>query len=146
TTLYRAIDATPFADQLVLDFALQLMAAEELGLDDQTDLLSVSFSAMDYVGHATGPDTAAMHDMVLNIDARVGELLRAAERQAGRGNVLVVFTADHGVAPVPEESMANQLPGGRYSVQDERAAVEAALSAAFGEGSYIEGTGEMSLY
>lgn len=144
--LYSELDSTPFADQLVLDFALTVMESEQLGIDEQTDLLSVSFSAMDYVGHATGPDTPQMHDMVLAIDARVGQLLAAAEQQAGAGNVLVVFTADHGVAPVPEENITKQLPGGRYSTQDERMAVEAAMVAAFGEGDFIEGNAEMGLY
>lgn len=144
--LYGTLDTSPFADQLVLDFALDLMAAEDLGTDAQTDLLSVSFSAMDYVGHATGPDTPQMHEMVLSIDAKVGALLDAAEARAGKGKVLVVFTADHGVAPVPEENVAKKLPGGRYSVPAERAAVEAALSAAFGEGSYIEGSSYLGLY
>ena len=143
--LYGEIDATPFADQLVLDFALTVMRAEQLGTDAQTDLLSVSFSAMDYVGHATGPDTPQMHDMVLAIDARVGELLAAAEQQAGPGNVLVVFTADHGVAPIPEENIEKQLPGGRFSIQDERAAVESAMTAAFGEGTFIQYVSELGL-
>jgi predicted AlkP superfamily pyrophosphatase or phosphodiesterase len=144
--LYSALDTTPFADQLVLDFALTVLQEEQLGFDAQTDLLSVSFSAMDYVGHATGPDTPQMHAMVLSIDTKVGELLAAAEQQAGIGNVLVVFTADHGVAPVPEENITKQLPGGRYNLQNERAAVEAALSAAFGEGKFIEGNAELGMY
>jgi hypothetical protein len=144
--LYDALDATPFADQLVLDFAIRLMQEEQLGTDRLTDLLAVSFSAMDYVGHATGTETPQMQDMVLTIDRKVGELLAAAEEQAGRGNVLVVFTADHGVAPMPEDNIAKQLPGGRYDVQAERAAVEAALVAAFGEGKYIEGSAELGLY
>lgn len=145
-TLYRELDATPFADQLVLDFALTVLQEEQLGEDAKTDVLAVSFSAMDYVGHASGPDTPAMHDMVLTIDDKVGQLLDAAERQAGRGNVVVVFTADHGVSPVPEENVEKQLPGGRYSAQAERTAVENALSATFGEGKYVEGNGEMGLY
>ncbi|MES2606005.1 MAG: alkaline phosphatase family protein [Pseudomonadota bacterium] len=144
--LNSELDATPFADQLVLDFALTVLKEEQLGRDALTDVLSVSFSAMDYVGHATGPDTPAMHEMVRTIDTKVGELLNAAERQAGRGNVLLVFTADHGVAPVPEDNVAKQLPGGRYSAQAERAAVEAALAGAFGDGKYIAGTGEMGFY
>lgn len=144
--LYGALDTSPFADQLVLDFALQLMEAEDLGTDAQTDLLSVSFSAMDYVGHGTGPDTPQMRAMVLSIDDKVGALLAAAEARAGAGKVLVVFTADHGVAPVPEENVAKHLPGGRYSVPDERAAIEAALSAAFGVGTYIEGSSYLGLY
>jgi predicted AlkP superfamily pyrophosphatase or phosphodiesterase len=144
--LYGEIDASPFADQLVLDFALTVLEAEELGTDTQTDVLSVSFSAMDYVGHASGPDTPLIREMALAIDARVGELLAAAEAQAGAGNVLVVFTADHGVAPVPEENVAKQLPGGRYDAQKERAAVEDALDAAFGAADYVEGGGDFTYY
>jgi predicted AlkP superfamily pyrophosphatase or phosphodiesterase len=144
--LYRAIDSTPFADQLVLEFALQLLQAEQLGKDALTDVLAVSFSAMDYLGHATGPDTPQMHDMVLSIDAKVGELLAAAERQAGRGKVLVVFSADHGVAPVPEEQVAQQLPGGRYDGAAERQAVQGALEAAFGPGNHILALSETGYY
>lgn len=144
--LYGALDTSPFADQLVLDFALTVLEAERLGTDVQTDLLAVSFSAMDYVGHGSGPDTPLIHAMALEVDARIGELLAAAEEQAGSGNVLVVFTADHGVAPVPEENVAKQLPGGRYNARAEREAVEAALDAAFGAGDYVEGAADFGLY
>ncbi|HEY0961560.1 MAG TPA: alkaline phosphatase family protein [Pseudomonadales bacterium] len=144
--LYGEIDASPFADQLVLDFALTVLEAEQLGTDAQTDLLSVSFSAMDYVGHSSGPDTPLIREMALAIDERVGELIEAAEAQAGAGNVLVVFTADHGVAPVPEENVAKRLPGGRYDARAEREAVETALDAAFGAGDYVEGVADFSYY
>lgn len=144
--LYRALDSTPFADQLVLDFALHLLASEQLGTGDRTDLLAVSFSAMDYLGHATGPDTPQMREMVLSIDAKVGALLAAAERQAGRGKVLLVLSADHGVAPVPEEQVARKLPGGRYDGQAERAAVQDALVAAFGPGEYVLADSESGYY
>ncbi len=144
--LNAELEATPFSDQLVLDFALTLLKEELLGVDAQTDLLSVSFSAMDYVGHGSGPDTPKMHDMVLTIDTKVGLLLDAAEKQAGRGKVLVVFTADHGVAPVPEENISQHLPGGRFNAQTERTAVETALTAAFGEGKYVLGSADLGLY
>lgn len=139
--LYRALDATPFADELVLDFALHLLASEQLGTSDKTDLLSVSFSAMDYLGHGSGPDTEQMHAMVLSIDDKVARLLNAAEAQAGARRVLLVMTSDHGVAPVPEENIARQLPGGRYDGRAQSAAVEAALNTAFGEGDYILAAG-----
>lgn len=144
--LYRAIDSTPFADQLVLDFALHVLESEQLGRGDKTDLLAVSFSAMDYLGHATGPDTPQMREMVLSIDEKVGALLSAAERQAGKGRVLLVFSADHGVAPVPEQQVAQQLPGGRYDGQAESRAVQDALAAAFGPGEYILAPAEFGYY
>lgn len=144
--LHAALDATPFADQLVLEFALEVLRQEALGKGPKTDLLSVSFSAMDYLGHGSGPDTERMKAMVLSVDEKIGQLLSAAEKQAGRGKVLLVMTADHGVAPVPEENISKQLPGGRIDTQVERDAVQAALSSAFGEGEYILSASDMSYY
>lgn len=144
--LYRAIDSTPFADQLVLDFALHVLETEQLGKGDKTDLLAVSFSAMDYLGHGSGPNTPQMREMVLSVDKKIGELLSAAERQAGKGRVLLVFSADHGVAPVPEEQVAQQLSGGRFDGQAQRVAVQDALVAAFGAGEYILAASEVGYY
>jgi predicted AlkP superfamily pyrophosphatase or phosphodiesterase len=144
--LFRALDATPFADELVLEFALHLLQSEQLGADDATDLLTVSFSAMDYLGHGSGPDTPQMREMVLSVDRKIGQLLAAAERQAGRGRVLLVMTADHGVAPVPEQNIERRQPGGRYDGQAQRAALQDALVAAFGEGEYILANAEFGYY
>lgn len=144
--LYRAIDSTPFADQLVLDFALHLLKSEQLGRNGKTDLLAVSFSAMDYLGHGSGPDTPRMREMVLSIDQKIGTLLAAAERQAGRGKVVLVFSADHGVSPVPEELAARKLSGGRYDAQAQRAAIQDALVARFGAGEYIQSNSEAGYY
>src|SRR5690606_11236260 len=79
-------------------------------------------------------------------DETIGRLIAAAEAQAGEGEVLLVLTADHGVAPVPEENAAKRLPGGRYDGRAERLAIEEALTAAFGPGEYVAGTGEISYY
>jgi arylsulfatase A-like enzyme len=144
--LYRAIDASPYGDDLVHQFALRLLAAEALGTGDKTDVLSVSYSSVDYVGHSRGPDSPEIREMVLHVDRLIGELIAAAERQAGPDRLVVVFTADHGVAPVPEENIARKMPGGRVNVQAERAAVQQALVARFGEGEYIAAAGEMGYY
>jgi arylsulfatase A-like enzyme len=70
--------------------------------------------------------------MALRVDKLVGELIRAAEAQAGVGRVLVVLTADHGVTPVPETNQKRRMPGGRFDEKGELDAVEKALSARFG--------------
>jgi hypothetical protein len=144
--LYSALDASPFSDELVLEFSLRLLEAERLGAGPRTDLLAVSFSALDYVGHGVGPDSPRTRDTVLQLDRAIGRLITAAERQAGAGKLLVVLTADHGVAPVPEENRARKLPGGRYNGQAERAAVEAALKAQFGDGDYIAASSDAGYY
>jgi len=130
--LYQEMEATPYGNELIQQFALRALAAEKLGATAKTDLLTLSYSANDYVGHRYGPDSPEVHDMALRVDKLVGELLQAAEAQAGAGNVLAVLTADHGVAPLPEENHKRKMPGGRLNVEPLRALLESQLTAKFG--------------
>ena len=98
------------------------------------------------MGHALGPDAPEVRDMAARVDKLIGELMRAAEAQAGAGNVLFVFTADHGVAPVPEVNQQRKMPGGRLNVADERAAVEKALTARFGSAKWIADETDSTVY
>ena len=133
--LYGAVDATPFGNELIQQCALAALKNEKLGMGDKIDLLAVSYSSNDYVGHRYGPDSNEVHDMALRVDKLIGDLIDAAEKQAGSGRVLVVLSADHGVSPVPEENWKHKMPGGRLNLQDERDGVEAALSNRFGQPS-----------
>ncbi|MGA3186427.1 MAG: alkaline phosphatase family protein [Bryobacteraceae bacterium] len=146
---YAALDATPWGNELILQFAEKAIVAEKLGAGSKVDLLTVSFSSNDYVGHALGPDSEEAHDMALRVDKLVGELIRAAEAQAGVGRVLVVLTADHGVSPVPEVNQKRKMPGGRFDEKNELDTVEKALTAHFGAslaGKWIVYSGEGSLF
>jgi predicted AlkP superfamily pyrophosphatase or phosphodiesterase len=148
---YAALDATPFGNELILQFAEKAMVAEKLGAGSKIDLLTVSFSSNDYVGHALGPDSEEAHDMALRVDKLVGELIRAAEAQAGVGRVLVVLTADHGVSPVAEVNQKRKMAGGRFDEKNELDTVEAALTSRFrgapkAGGKWITYSGEGSLY
>jgi arylsulfatase A-like enzyme len=87
----------------------------------------------------------------LRVDKLIGDLIRAAEAQAGVGRVLVVMTADHGVAPVPEVNQKRKMPGGRFDDKNELDTVEAALNNRFGGapkagGKWITYSGEGSLF
>ncbi len=141
------LDASPFGNELIESFALAALAAESLGKSPaKTDLLTVSYSSNDYVGHAMGPDAPEVRDMAVRVDKLIGELMRAAEAQAGAGNVLFVFTADHGVAPVPEFNQQRKMPGGRLNVAQERDAVEKALTEQFGASKWIADETDSSIY
>ena len=147
---YAALDATPWGNELILQFAERALIAEKLGGGSKVDLLTVSFSANDYVGHSLGAESEEAHDMALRVDKLVGELIRAAEAQAGAGRVLVVLTADHGVAPVPEMNQKRKMPGGRFDEKNELDTVEKVLTARFGAppaaGKWIQFSGEGSLF
>jgi hypothetical protein len=98
--------ATPTMDSLTLAFALEGTRALRLGGRGATDLLLVSLSTTDYVGHAFGPDSREIHDQVVRLDRYLGRFLEQLFVRYGRDNVLVVLTADHGVTPFPERSRA----------------------------------------
>ena len=77
-----------------------------MGRHDGPDLLAVSFSANDYVGHAKGPDSPEVREISIATDRLLGKLLDYIDSQIGAGNTLFVLTADHGVTPVPEVNLA----------------------------------------
>jgi predicted AlkP superfamily pyrophosphatase or phosphodiesterase len=111
---YKALDYTPFSNDLLVAFAEQAITNEKLGADDETDLLSVSFSANDYAGHRFGPYSQEAMDMTLRVDRQIAKLLNFIDAEVGLRNAVVVFTADHGVAPVPEWAANHHFPGRRY--------------------------------
>lgn len=144
--LYSAIDASPFGNEIVESMAERALQAENLGKHEGTDLLAVSFSSNDYVGHAYGPDSPEVHEVSIRSDAVLGKLLQAIDRQVGLDNVIVVMTADHGVAPVPEVNEARKMPGGRVPSGNVGKTVQAALAAKYGEGAWMLNGAENAIY
>ncbi|MDH5235069.1 MAG: alkaline phosphatase family protein [Gemmatimonadota bacterium] len=92
----------PWMDEYTLDFAWRGVRALGLGAGPQTDLLAVSLSTTDAVGHRFGPDSRELHDQILRLDKSLGAFLDSLVALRGAGNVVVALTADHGVAPSPE--------------------------------------------
>ena len=146
TSAYAALEGSPFGNELVEGFAERAIQAEKLGQSNVTDLLAVSFSANDYVGHAAGPDSPEVKEMSIQTDRVIGKLFDFLDTAVGMGNVLVVMTADHGVAPVPEVNAARRMPGGRMPPGVVRKAVEAALTARYGAGEWILSPSDTAFY
>jgi len=133
----RSLEATPWANEMIEDFAERAIAGEDLGHHAGVDILAVSFSANDYVGHAVGPDDPAVRDISIRTDRLLGKLLDYVEQRAGAGNTLVVLTADHGVAPVPEVNQARHMPGGRLDATKVADKITDALTRRFGPGKWL---------
>jgi predicted AlkP superfamily pyrophosphatase or phosphodiesterase len=110
---YTALLDSPWQDSYLTEFARFLIAAEELGADGHPDLLALSYSAPDYVGHDYGPHSREYTDVVLRLDRRLRELLDSVEEQVGLAHTVIALSADHGVVPVPEVRQAAGLPGRR---------------------------------
>jgi len=93
---------SPVGDQLLLDFSKTLISAEQLGQDDVPDYLSISFSAVDAVNHFFGPSSLENEDTVLQLDRTLADLFKYIDKTVGLENTLIVLSADHGMAEMPE--------------------------------------------
>lgn len=130
---YSALEYSPFYNDMLVKFAEQAITNENLGADDTTDLLTLSLSANDYVGHRFGPYSWEAMDVTLRVDQQIGELLDFVNGRIGLQNTMVVFSADHGVAPIPEHAAAMNLINGSGRVQnkDLLTAIRNAISARY---------------
>lgn len=148
-TFYTEVYLSPVSNALVLQATLAAIEGEQLGKDEHADLLCVSFSGNDTVGHYFGPDSVEARDMILRTDAQLAELLQALDTAVGTGNYAFVLTADHGVALPPEVAQKRGLGGGRGLLHTQaRAVAEVALRQHFaveGGPSFVMHAGEYSL-
>jgi len=144
--LYNAVLDSPFGNELIEAFAERAVEGEKLGQRGVTDLLAVSFSANDHVGHEVGPDAPEVHDISVQTDKIIGKLFQFLESRVGMQSVLVVLTADHGVSPVPEVNQARRMPGGRMPAGIVKDTVQSALTKKYGAGNWITSPSEHSLY
>jgi predicted AlkP superfamily pyrophosphatase or phosphodiesterase len=131
---YTAFDNSPFATELLGDFVQRAIQEERLGRSRGTDLLCIGFSQIDAIGHNYGPHSHEVMDAMLRLDRVLASLLDFVDRDIGLANCVIVLTADHGVAPLPERVQALQpgTPAGRMRSSDLSAAVKSALDGAFG--------------
>ncbi|MBI5630887.1 MAG: alkaline phosphatase family protein [Elusimicrobia bacterium] len=118
---------TPASDRLLLDLTEEALKRLPLGKDSIPDILAVSFSGTDYVGHRYGPDSPQIENQMLSLDALLGELLDRLKAKVGAGRFDLVLTSDHGVAPVPESPEGKALQGRRVLWKNLEAALELAL-------------------
>ena len=97
----KILKGTPFTSNMVADFAKELIIREELGKDEDTDFLAISFSATDVVSHLTSPRSMETQDTYLRLDETIADLLSYLDTKVGKGNYLVFLTADHSGAENP---------------------------------------------
>ncbi|AMV22938.1 Alkaline phosphatase PhoV precursor [Gemmata sp. SH-PL17] len=128
---YEALANSPFGNDLLLEFTKTCITAERLGADDAPDLLVVSFSSNDLIGHTWGPDSHEVMDVTLRSDALMADLLAFLDTNVGKDRYLLGMTADHGVCPLPEITFGSNPPRGRVNLADLRTRLEAHLTTKF---------------
>ena len=125
---YEVVGSTPFANDYQLEFAKELVLYEKLGAGPATDLLVVSLSANDILGHQVGPDSRQMRSMALELDRSLAEFFSFLGHQIGMANVWMALSADHGVAPLPDFAKTLRLPTANLDAKALREQINSLLS------------------
>lgn len=137
----QSLHATPLGNDLVIDTALEAIEREQLGADARPDLLALSLSAYDYIGHAWGQESWELWDAALRLDRRLDALLAELDARVGAGQWALLATSDHGASPMPES-----LRGGRITYEQIKDAANRAAIAELGPGDWVVNARPPTLY
>lgn len=138
-SFYEAWAGSPFSDAYLAQLGMAAVDELKLGQGPGTDYLGISFSALDMVGHDFGPRSHEVQDVLARLDRSLGQLFAHLDRRVPGGYVLAL-TADHGVAPIPEQTAALGVPAGRVPGADLVARIEKTLEGLLGAGKHVART------
>jgi len=124
---YSQWSTSPFADTYLTKLAENAVDSLGLGKGGGVDFLGVSYSSPDYVGHAFGPRSWEIQDVLVRLDQDLGELFAILDKKVGRGQYVVVLSADHGVVPVPEDMQKSGADAGVLHLPDVQERMEKEL-------------------
>lgn len=130
--LGKDIGLSPICGTVTTDMAIAALKGEQLGRGESTDMLCVSYSQTDVIGHEYGTRGERTDAAYLRLDKDLARLLSALDEQVGAGNYLVFLTADHGAAHNYQFMLDHKLPAGKWLDPDMRNGVEAAVAKKFG--------------
>lgn len=134
---YWQIRDTPFGNDILSEIAIEAINNAGLGQDDYTDLLAISFSSTDYIGHDFGPSSKEVEDTYERLDKNIAQIIKALDKKVGEGNYMIFLTADHAVAEVPQYLIDQNVPAGYFN-ESLVFKLNEKLAAKFGEGNWIE--------
>jgi hypothetical protein len=138
---YEVIGSTAFANEYEFEFAKELMVYENVGRGPATDLLAISLSANDILGHQVGPDTPEMQQMAIDLDRELADFFNFLGHQIGLANVWIALSADHGVSSLPDAVKKLHIPAanlGNPKMQDQINSALAAKLSPGHPGAYVK--------
>lgn len=137
---------TPFGNTLTTNFALKLIEKEGMGKDDITDFISICYSSTDYIGHRFGPSSYEMADAIFWLDKEIGELMSYLVDSIGKMNVLVYFTASHGISEIPAILEGAKIPSGYFNHVQAMSLLKSYMRALYGDGEWVKGYSERQIF
>jgi len=142
----KSIKKTPFGNSILKDLAIDIINEEELGKGDQTDVITVSFSSTDYIGHQYGPHAAEIKDTYIRLDNDIADILNNLDKEIGAENVVLFITADHGVVSEPQELLERNIPAGYFDGSVMKTELSTYLISNYGEGEWIKNYSNNQLF
>jgi predicted AlkP superfamily pyrophosphatase or phosphodiesterase len=124
---YDILKATPFGNEMTTDFAIEAVKNENLGVDNSTDFLTLSYSSTDYVGHQFGVNSVEVEDTYIRLDKDLERLFKYLDNRVGQGKYTIFLTADHGAVNVPNYLKSQHIPAGYFNKKAFKNGVEETL-------------------
>jgi predicted AlkP superfamily pyrophosphatase or phosphodiesterase len=135
---FDLIKSTPFGNSLTLDFAIAAIKGEQLGQDNYTDVLTLSFSSTDYIGHNFGVNSKEIEDTYIRLDKDLERLFNYLDSEIGEDNYTVFLTADHGAVEVPAYLASLKIPAGYVFNNERKQLFETFLMDTYGRKDIVE--------
>ncbi|MDG1728731.1 MAG: alkaline phosphatase family protein [Algibacter sp.] len=135
---FDILKATPFGNSIVTDFAIAAIKGEQLGKDNNTDVLTVSFSSTDYVGHNFGVNSKEIEDTYIRLDKEIERFLKVLDDEVGAGEYTLFLTADHGAIDVPSYLQTVNIPSGYLNKTERKEKFHDFLRETYGTISIVE--------
>lgn len=127
------IKKTPFGNSITLDFALEAIKNMQLGMDAEPDLLAISLSSTDYVGHQFGINSIEIEDTYYRLDRDIDAFLKQLDALVGANNYVLFLSADHGAAHNPTFLRDEQIAGGYFFPAAAKKSINEKAIAKFGK-------------
>ncbi len=143
---YIGLRTSPFGNTITFAFANALLVNERLGKSGQTDMLCISLSSTDYIGHRYGPQSPEVEDTYLRLDKDIEDFLQKLDTEIGVNNYVVFLSADHGAPQSPDFMNQQHLPGGSVQGQKLKAELNTAMQQKFGVKNLIKAYVEYQFY
>ena len=131
---FEVVGSTTFGNEYEFEFAKELMVYEKLGLGPATDLLSISLSPNDILGHQVGPDSPEMQQMALDLDRELADFFNFLGDQIGLADVWIALSADHGISALPDSAKKLRIPAANLGARKLEDQINRELTAKFSPG------------
>jgi predicted AlkP superfamily pyrophosphatase or phosphodiesterase len=143
---FGLLSATPFSNEYLTRMAEAAIAGENMGSDNITDFLCISYSATDAIGHGHGPNAVEVEDTYIRLDRNIEELFKKLDQQVGQGKYVVFLTADHAVADVPQYLKDKRVPAGYLNDAELKTRLDAYLESFYPGKSFIENISNQQIF